>query len=113
MSGKQNIEFTKYLNDPAEQQVRMVRYGEILKKHGWDGTAKGLTNKIIDKSAGGRSALDNKVWLGSSNLPSDVIQLLGKMKGIKVGSPDWYAQIKKTLPYAWGMAPVAATTLQE
>ena len=102
-------ELTKYLMDPAEQQVRMVRYGEILKKHGWDGTKKGLTNEIIDKSAGGRSALDNKVWLGSSNLPSDVRQLLGQMKGIKVGTPEWYAQIKKTLPYAWGMTPAAIT----
>ena len=95
--------FTNYLNDPAEQQVRMVRYGEILKKQGWDGTKKGLTNKIIDKSTA-------EGWLGSSDLPSDIIQLLGKMKGIKPGSPEWYAQIKKTLPYAWGMAPVAATT---
>ena len=43
----------------------------------------------------------------------NVLQLLANMKGINAGSPAWYAQIKKTLPYAWGMAPVAATTLQE
>ena len=65
---------------------------------------KGLTNKIIDRAntAGGKV-----------NLPGDVIQLLRNMKGIKAGTPEWYAQIKKTLPYAWGMAPVATTTLQE
>ena len=96
--------FAKYLMDPAEQQVRMVRYGEILKKHGWDGTKKGLTNDVIDKA--------NTVG-GKVSLPNDVQQLLRNMKGIDAGSPEWYAQIKKTLPYAWSMAPVAATTLKE
>ena len=95
--------------NPAEQQVRMVRYGEILKKNGWDGTKKGLTNDIINKTAG---EMQGKIALGKS-LPSDVRQLLGQMEGIKVGSPAWYAQIKKTLPHAWAMAPVAATTLGE
>lgn len=107
--------FTKYLNDPAEQQVRMVRYGEILKKNGWDGTSKGLTNELINKAAGKAQGNISLTMPNSSGvtLPSDVRQLLGKMKGIKVGSPEWYAQIKKTLPYAWGIAPVAATILNE
>ena len=108
-------DMTSYLNLPHEQQVRMVRYGEILKKNGWDGTSKGLTNDIINKTAG---EMQGNISLGFPNssgvtLPSDVRQLLGKMKGIKPGDPEWYAQIKKTLPYAWGMAPVAATTLNE
>ena len=92
-----------YLMEPWEQQVRMVRYGEILKKYGWDGTPKGLTNDIIDASRG----------YTKGDIPNDVKQLLGNMKGIKIGTAKWYAQIKKTLPYAWGMAPVAATTLKE
>jgi hypothetical protein len=91
--------FAKYLNDPAEQQVRMVRYGEILKKHGWDGTKAGLT--------------DDMIYNSSFSLPGDVKQLLQNMKGIKVDTPAWYAQIKKTLPHAWALAPVAATQLKE
>jgi hypothetical protein len=114
-------DITSYLNLPHEQQVRMVRYGEILKKNGWDGTEKGLTNDIINKTAGqipGGSAIKGQISLGMPNsagvtLPSDIRQLLGNMKGIKPGDTEWYAQIKKTLPYAWGMAPVAATTLNE
>ena len=93
----------KYLMLPHEQQVRMVEYGNILKKYGWDGTAKGLTNDIIDAS---RS-------YGRGEIPFDVQQLLSNMKGAKIGSKKWYTQIKKTLPYAWGMAPVAATTLNK
>ena len=104
MEIKGDEQFAKYLMDPAEQQVRMVRYGEILKKRGWDGTKKGLTNDIIDKSTFGAA---------NNNIPNDVRQLLYNMKGIDSGTKAWYAQIKKTLPYAWGMAPVAATTLQE
>ena len=100
MKVKGDPEFTAYLNKVQEQQVRMVRYGEILKKHGWDGTKKGLTKEIIDK-------------VYTFDLPSDIRQLLYNMKGINEKTPAWYAQIKKTLPYAWGMAPVAATTLQE
>ena len=101
IESKGDEEFAKYLMKPQEQQVRMVRYGEVLKKYGWDGTKKGLTNEIIDKA--------NTVG-GKVSLPRDVQQLLRNMKGIDAGSPEWYAQIKKTLPYAWSMAPVAATT---
>ena len=116
MEVKGDEEFAKYLMKPQEQQVRMVRYGEILKKHGWDGTKKGLTDDIIKKSVGegyDSSWRHNKIFLGSSKLPFDVQQLLRNMKGINPGSSEWYAQIKKTLPHAWAMAPVAATTLQE
>jgi hypothetical protein len=35
------------------------------------------------------------------------------MEGIKTGSKEWKSKIRKVLPHAWGMAPVAATTLQE
>ena len=115
-------DLTSYLNLPHEQQVRMVRYGEILKKNGWDGTSKGLTNELINKTVGKITATntgrfgDIAIGLPNSSgvtLPSDIRQLLGNMKGIKPGDTEWYAQIKKTLPYAWGMAPVAATTLNE
>ena len=41
------------------------------------------------------------------------MHLLENIKGAKVGSKKWYETIKKTVPYAWGMAPVAATKLQE
>ena len=115
-------DLTSYLNLPQEQQVRMVRYGEVLKKNGWDGTSKGLTNELINKTVGKITATntgrfgDIAIGLPNSSgvtLPSDIRQLLGNMKGINPGSPEWYAQIKKTLPYAWSMAPVAATTLNE
>jgi hypothetical protein len=79
----------------------MVEYGNILKKHGWDGTAKGLTKEIIDKS---RHNYRNPVkdWL-----PDDVRQLLENIEGAKEGSKKWYEIIKKTIPYAWAAAPVA------
>jgi hypothetical protein len=92
-----------YLMKPHEQQVRMVRLGEIFKKHGsWDGTAKGLTDDVIKKA-----------FKGVEEVPEDIRLLFGNIKGAKAGSKKWLEIVKKTIPYAWGMAPVATTTLQE
>jgi len=107
----------EYLMRPQEQQVRMLRYKEILKAHGWDGTKKGLTNDIINSTTG--SHIKGKPMLGIARasdgkyLPNDVTQLLGNMEGATVGSKKWYEMIKKTMPYAWGTVPVAATTYSD
>ena len=50
---------------------------------------------------------------GGSSVHADYSQILGMMEGIKTGSKKWKSKIRKVLPHAWGMAPVAATTLQE
>jgi hypothetical protein len=95
---KKNPNFYRYMMNPAEQQTRMVRYKEVLKNLGWDGSPKGLTNKIIDKS------LKRKGFI-----PEDIMHLLENVEGAKIGSKKWYETIKKTIPYAWGMTPVALT----
>jgi len=99
---KKNPNFYRYMMDPGEQQTRMVRYKEALKSLGWDGSPKGLTNEIIDKS------LKRKGFI-----PEDIMHLLENVEGAKIGSKKWYETIKKTLPHAWGIAPVTVTQLKE
>ena len=99
--------FYSYLMNPAEQQVRFVRAGEYLTtKYGWDGTSKGLTDDMLEN-------FYKDLQIGGSSVHADYSQILGMMEGIKTGSKKWKSKIRKVLPHAWGMAPVAATTLQE
>jgi hypothetical protein len=99
--------FYGYLMNPAEQQVRFVRAGEYLTtKYGWDGTSKGLTDDMLEN-------FYKDLQIGGSSVHTDYSQIFRMMEGIKTGSKEWKSKIRKVLPHAWGMAPVAATTLQE
>ena len=91
---------------PEEQQVRFVRAGEYLtSRYGWDGTAKGLTNDMLESFS--------KDIRSGPQAHADYSQILDMMEGAKTGSKEWKTKIRKILPHAWGMVPVAATTLQE
>lgn len=105
-------EFAEYIHLPWEQQTRLLRFGEVLKKHGWDGTSDGLTNELINKTLSFNTS--GKIVLGSSSeIPRDVIQLLGNMQGIDVGTQAWYRRIKKSVPYAWSLIPLSTFMLTE
>jgi len=96
-----DAKFIKYLQDPAEQQVRLVRAGDYFKKtFGWDGTKAGMTDDMLE-------TFTNHISKGTGSIPDDV-------RGLVEASTNTASEFRTVLSKAWALAvPVGLGALSQ
>ena len=92
---KMSEKWTKYMNDAPEQQVRLLRAGDWMRKtFGWDGTKAGMTDKMLEKT---QIILNNN--RGSNRIPTDVKELLNS-------SNSTASHFRDVVSQAWSAVPM-------
>ena len=96
-----NKKYIKYLQDPAEQQVRLVRAGDYFKKnYGWDGTKTGMTDDMLEKFTNSMSQHTG------ATIPHDV-------RALVEASTNTAGQFRNVLSKAWATVPVGLGALSQ
>ena len=81
------------MNDAPEQQVRLLRAGDWMRKtFGWDGTKAGMTDKMLEKT---QIMLNNN--RGSNIIPTDVKELLNSSNSTASHFRDVVSQLVKNM----------------
>ncbi len=112
--GNEDWRHANYLNDPAEQQVRLVKINKYFKdNYNWDGSSANLTDNMLDKflrTVAGRDKSVDAVTF-KTRIPSDVRDLL---RNVDVSKTSLTQQLKKVMPKAWALsAPVGIGVLSQ